>query len=303
MIHQEFLVELISRGVEINLPASSGSTALHFAATNNRKGIIEVLLLSGADPSIPNESGHLASELTSDKDIKMLLSREPSQAMNTKSSRYAVSAINQARQSLKAHVESYQNDNQLDASNLGFEKLAIADPASAVNSATISGIAQTSVPTTMAESSLQQSDLLQSGPTVGLGLSNNYLEYDSDEAEEREELKQAVFKAVTDTATATQNMEDSSARRSVAEICQSTRYFQRNEPTLRKVSCFYLNHNTSTDFTSHVKNISEKLIYHIYCLNILHSYLLSLKLLFLVFIMTLITVFFFPFSFISFLSG
>lgn len=294
MIHQEFLVELISRGVEINLPASSGSTALHFAATNNRKGIIEVLLLSGADPSIPNESGHLASELTSDKDIKMLLSREPSQVMNTKSSRYAISAINQARQSLKAHVESYQNDNQLDASNLGFEKLAIADPASAVNSATItiSGQVQTSIPTPMAESSLQPSNLLQSVPTVGLGLSNNYIENDSDEAEEREELKQAVFKAVTDTATATQNMEDSGARRSVAEICQSTKYFQRNEPTLRKVSSFYLNHNTLTDFTSHVTNISEKLIYHIYCLKVFHLYLLLLKLLLLVFIMTLITLIF-----------
>jgi Ankyrin repeat len=239
---------LISRGVEINLPASSGSTALHFAATNNRKGIIEVLLLSGADPSIPNESGHLASELTSDKDIKTFLSRDPSHAMTTRSSRYALSAINQARQSLKAHVENYQNNDQSDASNIGLEKLTISDQPYTANSEKASAPVEAASPR-------KQNLHLQSVPNVDLGSSSKnvlnfsnksceYVENDSDEAEEREGLKQAVFKAATDTADATQNIEGASARRSVAEICQSTRYFARNEPTLRKV-----NNNSSFHLT------------------------------------------------------
>ena len=254
MICQEFLVELISRGVEINLPASSGSTALHFAATNNRKGIIEVLLLSGADPSIPNESGHLASELTSDKEIKTFLSRDPSHAMTTRSSRYALSAINQARQSLKAHVESYQNTDQSDASDIGLEKLTISDQPNTANSEKASA-------QVMAVSPRTQNLHLQSVASVELGSSsknilNNsnksceYAENDSDEAEEREGLKQAVFKAATDTADATQNIEGSIARRSVAEICQSTKYFARNEPTLRKVSNNFLLHFISFPFIS-----------------------------------------------------
>ena len=254
MICQEFLVELISRGVEINLPASSGSTALHFAATNNRKGIIEVLLLSGADPSIPNESGHLASELTSDKEIKTFLSRDPSHAMTTRSSRYALSAINQARQSLKAHVESYQNTDQSDASDIGLEKLTISDQPNTANSEKASA-------QVMAVSPRKQNLHLQSVASVELGSSsknilNNsnksceYAENDSDEAEEREGLKQAVFKAATDTADATQNIEGSIARRSVAEICQSTKYFARNEPTLRKVSNNFLLHFISFPFIS-----------------------------------------------------
>lgn len=239
---------MISRGVEINLPASSGSTALHFAATNNRKGIIEVLLLSGADPSIPNESGHLASELTSDKDIKMFLSRDPSHAMTTRSSRYALSAINQARQSLKAHVESYQND-QSDTPDIGLEKLTISDQRHTADSEKASAPVEAVFPR-------KQNLHLHSVPNVELGSSSKnvlnysnksceFVENDSDEAEEREGLKQAVFKAATDTADATQNIEGASARRSVAEICQSTRYFARNEPTLRKVS-----NNSSFHFLS-----------------------------------------------------
>ena len=201
-----------------------------------------MLLLSGADPSIPNESGHLASELTSDKDIKMLLSREPSQAMNNKSSRYAVSAINQARQSLKAHVESHPNNDQSNASDIGLEKLAIADQ-SEIMSAQI----HLSLPGDMVESPPQQSMSIQSVPIdeLGAGSNNeqndpqrpyNYIENDTDEAEEREGLKQAVLQAATDTAGFTQDLEGSSARRSLAEICQSTRYFAKNAPTM-EVEC------------------------------------------------------------------
>lgn len=60
------------------------------------------------------------------------------------------------------------------------------------------------------------------------------IEDDGDEAEEREGLKQAVFQAATDTAVATQNIEGSSARRAVAEICQCTNTFKSS--ALREVS-------------------------------------------------------------------
>ena len=64
--------------------------------------------------------------------------------------------------------------------------------------------------------------------------SNGNIEDDGDEAEVRERLKQAVFRAATDTAVATQNIEGSSARRAVAEVCQCTNTFKSN--ALREVS-------------------------------------------------------------------
>ena len=68
--------------------------------------------------------------------------------------------------------------------------------------------------------------------------SYGYIEDNSDEAEEREGLRQAVYQAATDTAVATQNIEGSSARRAVAEICQCTNTFKGN--ALREVSCSFL---------------------------------------------------------------
>jgi len=47
-------VELLSLSADVNIiDAVNGNNALHFAAQNERKGIIEILLRSGADPSIP----------------------------------------------------------------------------------------------------------------------------------------------------------------------------------------------------------------------------------------------------------
>ena len=79
IITQEFLLELISIGAEVSLPASSGNTALHFAAINNRKAVVEVLIRSGADPSTPNGEGVIAGELCTDAEIRGLLLRDPSQ--------------------------------------------------------------------------------------------------------------------------------------------------------------------------------------------------------------------------------
>ena len=72
-------MELISIGAEVSLPASSGNTALHFAAINNRKAVVEVLIRSGADPSTPNSEGVIAGELCTDVEIRALLLRDPSQ--------------------------------------------------------------------------------------------------------------------------------------------------------------------------------------------------------------------------------
>lgn len=47
-------MELLSQGADISVTDTmNGNNALHFAALNERKGIIEILLRSGADPSIP----------------------------------------------------------------------------------------------------------------------------------------------------------------------------------------------------------------------------------------------------------
>lgn len=48
---------------------------LHFASRNGHKSVVEILLRSGADPSIPNSHGLIPAELTNDKNISALLMR------------------------------------------------------------------------------------------------------------------------------------------------------------------------------------------------------------------------------------
>jgi hypothetical protein len=69
---------LLSQGANVNLVSSAGCSAIHYAAVNNRKGIVELLLRSGGDPSIPNANGQLAAELCDDTDIHLLLLRDRS---------------------------------------------------------------------------------------------------------------------------------------------------------------------------------------------------------------------------------
>ena len=66
-------MELLTQGAEINVIASNGNTPLHCAASKNRKNVVELLLRSGADPSIPNEAGYLAAELATTAEVKALL--------------------------------------------------------------------------------------------------------------------------------------------------------------------------------------------------------------------------------------
>ena len=119
-------MELISSGAEVSLPASSGSTALHFAAVNNRKGVVEVLLRSGADPSTPNGDGLIAGEMSTNPEVRALLTRDPSQLPTMFG---GLSPLALTRQSLRALVEAREGTA---TSSIGSEKqrlVAMSSPA------------------------------------------------------------------------------------------------------------------------------------------------------------------------------
>jgi hypothetical protein len=252
---------------------------LHFAAVNNRKGIIEVLLRSGADPSIPNESGLLASELTSKADIRLLLSRDPTQTRSGSLYGHNLSAINQARQGLKAYAES--NDSAGNhtttrkALNIEFEKMTLSDDTQITSSKEASSsILDVCSPIIMerAGSAAYDSNLI-SGSDVqmsssGYQVSSNSHLFDTEEdVELREELRQAVVKAATETAIATQNITGRHSRREIAEMCRS-KTFSRNEPEFRRVRDI---RDRNSFFVCHTA----------YCVEILHLALLPASLHFL----------------------
>lgn len=72
------VVELLSLGSDISAFSADGNNCLHYAAINDRKGIVEILLRSGADPSIPNSSGTLPVELSKTHAVKELFLRDRS---------------------------------------------------------------------------------------------------------------------------------------------------------------------------------------------------------------------------------
>ena len=95
-------MELLSQGVDITVSSSvSNNTPLHFACLNNNKAVAEVLLRSGADPSVPNADGLIPAELTTDASI-----RESLLNTNWMSQRNTYPAIEQQRQ-------QQQNDNHV----------------------------------------------------------------------------------------------------------------------------------------------------------------------------------------------
>lgn len=65
-------------GADIATFSKDGNNCLHFAAINDRKGIVEILLRSGADPSIPNQGGILSVELSRHAAVKELFLRDRS---------------------------------------------------------------------------------------------------------------------------------------------------------------------------------------------------------------------------------
>jgi hypothetical protein len=99
---QEIVVELLSKGADIAIFSNDGNNCLHFAAINDRKGIVEVLLRSGADPSIPNTAGILPVELATDAAVRELFLRDRSAIF---------SPMVQTRMLLSDYVEQMQLGN------------------------------------------------------------------------------------------------------------------------------------------------------------------------------------------------
>jgi len=75
----EGVKELISRGVNTNSQHDiNGWTALHWAAKRNHLNIVNLLCNHGADKSVPTNKGEMASDLTSEGVIKVLLNAQAS---------------------------------------------------------------------------------------------------------------------------------------------------------------------------------------------------------------------------------
>lgn len=74
---QDLMAELLAQGADLRITDKQGNCALHYASINEQKGAIEILLRSGADPTIPNETGTLPVELSESPMVKDLFIREP----------------------------------------------------------------------------------------------------------------------------------------------------------------------------------------------------------------------------------
>lgn len=76
--HLELVVELLSQGANVSALDKDQNSSLHLAALNNNKGVVEVLLRSGADPSVPNGNGLLPVELAQNRFVRELFLRDRS---------------------------------------------------------------------------------------------------------------------------------------------------------------------------------------------------------------------------------
>ena len=101
-------MELLSQGADVSLRANNGNNSLHYAALNERKGIIEILLRYGADRSIPNNAGLLPIELAPSKLVKELFLRDRSSIF---------SPIVQSRVLLTDYIEQLNNNSPLPISS------------------------------------------------------------------------------------------------------------------------------------------------------------------------------------------
>lgn len=79
---------------------NNGNNGLHFAAKNEHRGVIEVLLRSGAEPSIPNHDGLLPVELSQNPVVKDLFLRDGT---------HLFSPMQQARALFAEYVQQHQN--------------------------------------------------------------------------------------------------------------------------------------------------------------------------------------------------
>ena len=114
------LVELLSRGADVGILSTyasrdmSGSRALHFAAINDRKYIVEVLLRSGADPSLPNDAGQIPYELATDVHVKKLLLIEKTQILSKMLSPIALARRSQRENALDTDRSEKYSPNHID---------------------------------------------------------------------------------------------------------------------------------------------------------------------------------------------
>ncbi len=69
-------MELFLQGADISATDKNGNSCLHFAAQNEHRIAVEVLLRYGADPSIPNEAGLLPVEVTKNPAVAELFLRD-----------------------------------------------------------------------------------------------------------------------------------------------------------------------------------------------------------------------------------
>jgi len=102
------VVELLSQGADVHVKATNGNNSLHYAALNERKGIIEILLRYGADRSIPNNAGLLPIEIAPSKLVKELFLRDRSSIF---------SPIVQSRVLLTDYIEQLNNNSPLPSSS------------------------------------------------------------------------------------------------------------------------------------------------------------------------------------------
>lgn len=57
---------LVDHGAELNAPQAGGQTPLHHAVASGGLGLVEVLVMAGADPHIKDEQGRSAMDLAHD---------------------------------------------------------------------------------------------------------------------------------------------------------------------------------------------------------------------------------------------
>jgi hypothetical protein len=193
------VVELLSMDADIAVLGINGNNALHFAALNERKGIIEILIRSGADLSVPNQCGLLPVELCKTAAVAELFLRDRSNLF---------SPIAQTRTLLSDYIQQIGEN---------------AVPALPLSPRTESGHSipnHTVLPRTM------QVNTPMDAPAQ--------MDDEYQRSLDEEDMQRAVLHAASETAKAyTANKYDFEAKRLVFQSCQKL-----NEVRLRKLLAY-----------------------------------------------------------------
>ena len=125
----ELVLELITQGASVDENAVSidGNFPLHIATLYNHRLIVEWLIRSGADTSVPNGDGKIPVELTDSVDIKNLLLKD---RKVQKSMTSLLSPIGLVRQEMQLFsVEKSAIEGQQGVNDLILESPSISSPA------------------------------------------------------------------------------------------------------------------------------------------------------------------------------